>query len=127
MSQTSPAAPKLSIRRLTKYYGETLVLNAIDLDVAEHEVVTLIGASGSGKSTLLRCAGRLVPYDHGEILLDGVDLASGTLPERQLRKRVGIVFQSYNLFPTMSVLDNVTLAPRKVHDVTREEAESNAL
>ena len=121
------ATPKLSVQRLTKYYGTTLVLNAIDLDVGEHEVVTLIGASGSGKSTLLRCAGRLVPYDHGQILLDGVDLGSGELPERSLRKRVGIVFQSYNLFPTMSVLDNVTLAPRKVHGVDREEADAYAM
>jgi len=117
---------KLSIRKLTKYYGDSLVLNAIDLDIHEHEVVCLIGASGSGKSTVLRCAGRLVPYDHGEILLDGIDIVHGEMKERALRKRVGIVFQAYNLFPTMSVLDNVTLAPRKVHGVKRSEAEMHA-
>jgi len=117
---------KLSIRGLTKYYGDALVLNAIDLDVSEHEVVCLIGASGSGKSTLLRCAGRLVPYDHGQILLDGTDIADGAMNERALRKRVGIVFQAYNLFPTMSVLDNVTLAPRKVHGEKRSTAETHA-
>ncbi|MFT5531625.1 MAG: polar amino acid transport system ATP-binding protein [Candidatus Poriferisodalaceae bacterium] len=124
--QAVSAEPKISIRRLTKYYGDALVLNQIDLDLEQHEVVALIGASGSGKSTLLRCVGRLVPYDHGEILLDGTDLASGVFTEADLRKRVGIVFQSYNLFPTMSVLDNVTLAPRKVHGVDRAEAESRA-
>jgi len=117
---------KVAVRELTKYYGESLVLNNIDLDVGEHEVVSLIGASGSGKSTLLRCVGRLVDYDHGEILLDGVDLNDGSMKERELRKRVGIVFQSYNLFPTMNVLDNVTLAPRKVHGTKRDEAEDRA-
>lgn len=116
-------APRLQVKSLTKYYGETLVLHSIDLDIAEHEVVCLIGASGSGKSTMLRCAGRLVEFDHGQILLDGVDIASDEMPEAELRRRVGIVFQSYNLFPTMTVLDNVTLAPRKVHKIDRASAE----
>lgn len=118
--------PRISIRHLTKYFGEALVLDAVDLDVAQHEVVCLIGASGSGKSTLLRCIGQLVPFDHGQVLLDGVDLASDAVNERELRKRIGIVFQAYNLFPTMNVLDNVTLAPRKVHGVDRAEAETRA-
>ncbi len=124
---TSSTAPKIQIQNLTKYYGKSLVLNSIDLDIAEHEVVCLIGASGSGKSTMLRCAGRLVPYDHGQILLDGVDIESDELSESDLRKRVGIVFQSYNLFPTMTVLDNVTLAPRKVHGTNRAAAEAKAI
>ncbi len=124
---TSSTAPKIQIQNLTKYYGKSLVLNSIDLDIAEHEVVCLIGASGSGKSTMLRCAGRLVPYDHGQILLDGVDIESDELSESDLRKRVGIVFQSYNLFPTMTVLDNVTLAPRKVHGTNRVAAEEKAI
>ncbi len=123
----SASTPRISVQQLTKYYGQTLVLHSVDLDVAEHEVVCLIGASGSGKSTMLRCVGRLVPYDHGHILLDGVDIESDEMAESELRKRVGIVFQSYNLFPTMSVLDNVTLAPRKVHKTNRDEAESRAM
>ncbi len=118
--------PKIQVEALTKYYGSALVLRSIDLAVGSHEVVCLIGASGSGKSTLLRCIGRLVPYDHGRILLDGVDIESPDMTEAKLRKRVGIVFQSYNLFPTMNVLDNVTLAPRKVHGVGRAEAETKA-
>lgn len=121
------ATPRISVQQLTKYYGQSLVLHSVDLDIAEHEVVCLIGASGSGKSTMLRCVGRLVPYDHGKILLDGVDIESDQMAESELRKRVGIVFQSYNLFPTMSVLDNVTLAPRKVHKTSRDEAESRAM
>lgn len=121
------ATPRISVQQLTKYYGQSLVLHSVDLDIAEHEVVCLIGASGSGKSTMLRCVGRLVPYDHGKILLDGVDIESDDMAESELRKRVGIVFQSYNLFPTMSVLDNVTLAPRKVHKTSKDEAESRAM
>ena len=121
------ASPRISVQQLTKYYGQSLVLHSVDLDIAEHEVVCLIGASGSGKSTMLRCVGRLVPYDHGKILLDGVDIESDDMAESELRKRVGIVFQSYNLFPTMSVLDNVTLAPRKVHKTSKDEAESRAM
>ncbi|MFA9444796.1 amino acid ABC transporter ATP-binding protein [Egicoccus sp. AB-alg6-2] len=118
--------PRVEVERLTKYYGDTLVLDQVDLAVADHEVVCLIGASGSGKSTLLRCVARLVEYDHGTIRLDGVALESGDLAERELRKRVGIVFQSYNLFPHLSVLDNVTLAPRKVHHQRRRQAEDRA-
>jgi polar amino acid transport system ATP-binding protein len=118
--------PRVRVDHLTKYYGSALVLNGVSLDIAEHEVVCLIGASGSGKSTLLRCVGRLVPYDHGRVLIDGVDIESDQMPEATLRKRVGIVFQAYNLFPTMNVLDNVTLAPRKVHGTGRAEAEQRA-
>jgi len=128
MTISSPnATPRISVQHLTKYYGQSLVLHSVDLDIAEHEVVCLIGASGSGKSTMLRCVGRLVPYDHGTILLDGVDIESDQMDEAELRRRVGIVFQSYNLFPTMSVLDNVTLAPRKVHKTSKDEAESRAM
>jgi polar amino acid transport system ATP-binding protein len=119
--------PKVSIQRLTKYFGNNLVLNQVDLDVSEHEVVCLIGASGSGKSTLLRCINRLVEYDHGRVLLDGVDLAGDGMTENELRKRIGIVFQSYNLFPHMTVLDNITLAPRKVHGTRKAAAEARAV
>ncbi|MFA9431346.1 amino acid ABC transporter ATP-binding protein [Egicoccus sp. AB-alg2] len=118
--------PRVQIERLTKYYGDRLVLDQVDLAVAEHEVVCLIGASGSGKSTLLRCVARLVDYDHGSVRLDGTPLEGRDLSERELRKRVGIVFQAYNLFPHLSVLDNVTLAPRKVHRQGRRRAEARA-
>jgi polar amino acid transport system ATP-binding protein len=118
--------PKLRVDDLTKYYGQTLVLDEVDLDVAEHEVVCLIGASGSGKSTLLRCMNLLVPFDHGRILLDGVDIEDPSFGRNGLCKRVGIVFQAFNLFPHMDVLDNITLAPRRVHGVERGEAEARA-
>ncbi|MGH8926584.1 MAG: amino acid ABC transporter ATP-binding protein [Acidimicrobiia bacterium] len=118
---------RVEIQGLTKYFREKLVLDRVDLGVDIHEVVCLIGASGSGKSTLLRCINRLVEYDHGHILLDGVDVEDDEqLPLNQLRKRVGIVFQAYNLFPHMNVLANITLAPRKVHSTGREEAEARA-
>jgi polar amino acid transport system ATP-binding protein len=118
--------PRVSIDTVTKYYGERLVLDAVSLDVAPHEVVCLIGASGSGKSTLLRCINRLVDFDHGRILLDGTSIDDRSFGPTGLQKRIGIVFQSYNLFPTMTVLDNITLAPRKVHGVGRAEAEERA-
>ncbi|HEX9865420.1 MAG TPA: amino acid ABC transporter ATP-binding protein [Acidimicrobiia bacterium] len=117
---------RVEIRSLTKYFGDNLVLDSVDLSVGIHEVVCLIGASGSGKSTLLRCINRLVDYDDGTILLDGVDIQDESLPQNQLRKRVGIVFQAYNLFPHMTVLDNITLAPRKVHGLDRAETEARA-
>jgi polar amino acid transport system ATP-binding protein len=115
--------PKIRVDDLTKYYGQTLVLDEVDLDVAEHEVVCLIGASGSGKSTLLRCMNLLVPFDHGRILLDGIDIEDPSFGRNGLCKRIGIVFQAFNLFPHMNVIDNITLAPRRVHGVARDEAE----
>ncbi|TVR01526.1 MAG: amino acid ABC transporter ATP-binding protein [Spirochaetaceae bacterium] len=118
---------RVRISNLTKYYGTTLVLDDVNLSVAEHEVVCLIGASGSGKSTLLRCVNKLVPFDHGTIELDGVSIEDEQFRNsNELHKRVGIVFQAFNLFPHMNVLDNVTLAPRKVHGVSRKESEANA-
>jgi polar amino acid transport system ATP-binding protein len=118
--------PKVSIEDVTKYYGQTLVLDEVFVDVHEHEVVCLIGASGSGKSTLLRCINQLVPFDHGTIRLDGVSIDDPSFGRNGLRRRVGIVFQSFNLFPHMDVMDNITLAPRKVHGVPREQAEERA-
>jgi polar amino acid transport system ATP-binding protein len=117
---------RIEVGHLTKYYGDKLVLDNVSLGVDIHEVVCLIGASGSGKSTLLRCINRLIDYDDGTILLDGVDIDSDQMPQNELRKRIGIVFQAYNLFPHMTVMDNVTLAPRKVHGVGTEQAEANA-
>ena len=118
--------PRVEIAGLTKAFGDHVVIDGVDLTVAEHEVVCLIGASGSGKSTLLRCVARLVDWDGGAIRLDGIDVDSDLLPEAELRRRVGIVFQAYNLFPHMTVLDNITLAPRKVHKVERAAAEADA-
>lgn len=114
---------RIGIDNVTKYYGDNLVLDAVSLNVEEHEVVCLIGASGSGKSTLLRCVNKLVPFDHGTISLDGVSIEDDRFRNNnELHKRVGIVFQAYNLFPHMNVLANVTLAPIKVHGVRRAEA-----
>ncbi len=119
--------PALSIEGLWKSFGELTVLEGIDLEVAEHEVIALIGASGSGKSTLLRCINLLEPIDGGRILIEGDEItAKGTNVDR-IRRRVGIVFQAFNLFPHMTVLDNVTLAPRKVLKRSPKDAERDAL
>ena len=116
----------LSLRGIRKTYGERLVLDGIDLDVDEHRCVVLVGASGSGKSTLLRVVNLLEEIDDGEILLDGQDVADPRLDANAVRARMGLVFQSYNLFPHMKVIDNVTLAPRLVHKRGRAEAEAAA-
>ena len=113
----------LSIRGLVKAYGERTVLAGVDLDVAEHKVVVLIGASGSGKSTLLRCVDLLEDIDDGQIFLDGDDISDPRVDADNARRAMGMVFQSFNLFPHMTVLDNVTLASRVVHGRNRREAE----
>jgi len=107
-------------------YGDKVVLRDVDLHVDRHEVVCLIGASGSGKSTLLRCIDLLEPVDDGSVWLDGEEITDPRVDARAVRGRMGMVFQSFNLFPHMSVLDNVTLAPRKVHGQSRADAESRA-
>jgi polar amino acid transport system ATP-binding protein len=124
---TPPPAAKLAVERLTKRYGDRLVLDGISLEVAEHEVVCLIGSSGSGKSTLLRCVDLLDTIDAGRVLLDGEDITDRRANANAVRRRIGIVFQSYNLFPHMRVLDNVTLGPRKARGVGRAEAEDRAM
>ncbi|MBB97826.1 MAG: peptide ABC transporter ATP-binding protein [Rhodobacteraceae bacterium] len=108
----------LSIRGVRKRFGDNAVIRGIDLDVGKGELVCLIGASGSGKSTLLRCINLLEPIDDGEIFLDGVDIAEPGLDPRPVRQRVGMVFQSYNLFPHMTAVQNVMLAPRRVKSMT---------
>ena len=113
----------LSIRGLVKTYGERTVLAGVDLDVAEHKVVVLIGASGSGKSTLLRCVDLLEDIDDGQIFLDGDDISDPRVDADNARRAMGMVFESFNLFPHMTVLDNVTLASRVVHGRNRREAE----
>jgi polar amino acid transport system ATP-binding protein len=117
---------KLSVQAVDKSFGAHRVLSAIDLDVDDHEVVCLIGTSGSGKSTLLRCINLLERIDDGRILLDGVDISLPGGDEDLLRRRIGIVFQSFNLFPHLDVLANVTLGPRKVLRLERREAEARA-
>jgi polar amino acid transport system ATP-binding protein len=116
----------LQIRGLRKQYGSRLVLRSIDLDVAEHQVVCLIGGSGSGKSTLLRCVDLLDEVDDGTVHLGGTELTDPRLDANAARRRIGIVFQAYNLFPHLSVVDNITLAPRRVHGVPRRQAEESA-
>jgi len=118
---------RIEIDKLTKFYGERQVLDQIDLSVAPHEVVCLIGASGSGKSTMLRCINGLTEFDEGSVRIDGVDIYDESFGRTGLYKKVGIVFQAYNLFPTMSVLQNITLAPIKVHGRPRAEAEAAAM
>ena len=117
---------KLSITDVRKRFGERTVLDGVSIDVAEHEVVCLIGASGSGKSTLLRCINLLEPVDDGRIELDGVDITEPGLDPDPVRRRIGLVFQSYNLFPHMSVLANITLAPTRVLGTSRAEARTDA-
>ncbi|MBP2474288.1 polar amino acid transport system ATP-binding protein [Crossiella equi] len=119
--------PVLRVRNLVKAYHGTPVLRGVDLDVAEHEVVVLIGASGSGKSTLLRCVNLLEALDDGQVFLDGEDISDPRTDPDLARRRMGVVFQAFNLFPHLSVLDNVTLAPRVVHGVDRARAEEQAL
>ncbi len=111
---------KLSLRGVRKRFGEHEVCKGIDLDVAHGEMVCLIGASGSGKSTLLRCMNLLEPIDDGSIWLDGEDISEPGLDPQPVRQKIGIVFQSYNLFPHMTAAENVMLAPRRVRGLSRE-------
>jgi polar amino acid transport system ATP-binding protein len=117
----------LQVRNLVKRYGEHTVLDGVDIEVAEHEVVVLIGASGSGKSTLLRCVNLQEDIDDGQILLDGVDISDPRVNADVARRKMGVVFQAFNLFPHLSVVDNVTLAPRVVHGMDRAAARERAL
>ncbi|MFG3554766.1 amino acid ABC transporter ATP-binding protein [Micromonospora sp. NPDC047557] len=116
----------LRCRGLRKEFAGHIVLDRLDLTVAEHRVVALIGASGSGKSTLLRCVNLLEEVDDGTIELDGEDISDPRVDADRVRRRIGMVFQAYNLFPHLSVLDNITLAPRRVHGRSRAEAEAQA-
>ncbi|HEU5214871.1 MAG TPA: amino acid ABC transporter ATP-binding protein [Gaiellaceae bacterium] len=119
-------AAALQIEGLRKSFGQNLVLDGIDLFVGEHEVICLIGASGSGKSTLLRCLNLLEPVDAGRIVVAGEEITRRGVDVNRVRRRIGIVFQAFNLFPHMSVLDNVTLAPRLALHQGRREAEEQA-
>lgn len=116
----------LSIIGLEKSYGSHRVLQGIDMEVDRHNVVCLIGASGSGKSTLLRCINALEPIDAGIIMLDGDPVSGLGVDVNRLRRRVGMVFQSYNLFPHLTVIENIMIAPLKVAGMGREEARARA-
>jgi polar amino acid transport system ATP-binding protein len=118
---TAQPGAKLSLRGVQKSFGQNHVCRGIDLDVADGEMVCLIGASGSGKSTLLRCINLLEPIDDGAIFLDGVDIAEPGFDPQPVRERIGIVFQSYNLFPHMTAAENVMLAPMRVHGRSKVE------
>ena len=119
-------AAALEVEGLRKSFGTNLVLDGIDLRVGEHEVTCLIGASGSGKSTLLRCINLLEPVDAGRIVVGGEEITRRGVDVNRVRRRIGIVFQAYNLFPHMSVLENVTLAPRLALRQGRRESEEQA-
>ncbi len=119
--------PLLEARGVRKTFGSTVVFDDLSLDVAEHEVVALIGASGSGKSTLLRCVNLLTGIDDGTIRLDGADITDPRVDPDEVRQRIGMVFQSFNLFPHMTVLGNITLAPTRVHGRPMSDARDQAL
>jgi len=116
----------LHVEALHKSFGKLEVLRGIDLELAEHEVVCLIGASGSGKSTLLRCVNLLEPVDAGRIVLAGEEITAPGVDVNRVRRGIGIVFQAFNLFPHMSVLANVTLGPRKALGLSRAAANARA-
>jgi polar amino acid transport system ATP-binding protein len=120
------SAEALRLEDVHKSFGRLEVLRGIDLAVAEHEVVCLIGASGSGKSTLLRCINLIEPIDSGRIVLAGAEVTRRDVDVNSVRRKIGIVFQAFNLFPHMTVLENVTLGPRKVLGLEREAAETEA-
>jgi polar amino acid transport system ATP-binding protein len=118
---------KISLRGVQKAFGAHSVLNGIDMDIAEGTVVSLIGPSGSGKSTLLRCINLLEPIDDGEIFLDGTDISVPGFDANPVRRRIGMVFQNFNLFPHMSVQDNITLSPVRTLGVNKALAHTKAL
>ncbi len=116
----------VKVENVSKSFGENQVLTNVSLDIAAHDVVCLIGASGSGKSTLLRCINLLEKVDAGSITFDGQNITSGKLNVNELRQHIGIVFQAFNLFPHMTVLQNVTLSPRKTRGLSKKQADERA-
>ena len=136
MTEASTAAPEASapgrreavrLEGVHKSFGPLHVLRGIDLSVAEHEVICLIGASGSGKSTLLRCVNLLEPIDAGRIFVSGEEITGEGVDVDRIRRHIGIVFQAFNLFPHMSVLENVSLAPTRVLGIPRKQSDERAM
>jgi len=123
VSPAAPGKPVLEVRGVSKAFGEREVLRGIDLTVREHEAVALIGASGSGKSTLLRCIDLLAEIDDGDVFLDGEVITDPAVEPVSVRRRLGLVFQAYNLFPHMTALENVVLGERRAHGAPKAEAE----
>jgi polar amino acid transport system ATP-binding protein len=122
----SPAAPVLEVRGVTKAFGEREVLHGVDLAVSEHGAVALIGASGSGKSTLLRCIDLLEEIDDGDVFLDGKVITDPSVDPVAVRRRLGLVFQAFNLFPHLTALENITMPLRRVRGLKVREAEERA-
>ena len=123
---TNGSGSFVEIRGVSKWFGELQVLDDIDLAVKKHDVVCLIGASGSGKSTLLRCLNMLERIEKGDIVIDGQNITTGKVDVNALRRKIGIVFQAYNLFPHMTVLQIVMLGPRKVRGLSKDQSEAVA-
>ncbi len=119
--------PVIEIRSMDKYFGDFHALTSIDLVVGKQEVVVVIGPSGSGKSTLIRCINRLERHDRGTIIVDGIELSDDIRNIQEIRRETGMVFQSFNLFPHLTVLDNITLAPRNVRGIPKAAAEASAM
>ena len=124
---SSQADAALILEGIRKSFGPSEVLKGIDLEVAPHEVVCLIGASGSGKSTLLRCTNLVEPVDSGRVVVEGEEITADGVDANRVRRRIGIVYQSFNLFPHMTVLRNITLAPREALKLDRRTAEDHAV
>ncbi|MDH4117149.1 MAG: amino acid ABC transporter ATP-binding protein [Acidimicrobiia bacterium] len=117
----------IQVEGMHKYFGEFHALSDIDINVGRQEVVVVIGPSGSGKSTLIRCINRLEKHDRGRIVVDGIELSDDVRNIQEIRRETGMVFQQFNLFPHLTVLENITLAPRQVRRVPKAEAEQHAM
>jgi general L-amino acid transport system ATP-binding protein len=117
----------IELTGVDKFFGDFQALGNINMKVGEQEVVVVIGPSGSGKSTLIRCINRLERHDRGSIVVDGVELSDDIRNIQEIRRETGMVFQSFNLFPHLSVLENITLAPRNVRNIPKSEAEASAM
>ena len=127
MTELNQEMPKVLVRGLKKQYGDNVVLKSIDLTIQPGEVVCVIGPSGSGKSTMLRCLNRMEEINGGKVFVDGVDITDPKEDINKIRQNIGMVFQHFNLFPHLSVLDNITLAPMELKGLSKVEAESLAL
>src|SRR5215213_1153449 len=127
LQQQPGTEPVIRLDKVRKSFGDNLVLDGIDLEVAPREVLVIIGASGSGKSTLLRCVNLLEPLDSGRIMFEGTEITGKGVDVSGVRQRIGIVFQQFNLFPHLRVIDNLTLAASRIRKQGREDAERRAL